>query len=149
MNLITFPEVLLLRATLYPLIAPPIFVPGIAPTQLQDLALGTVELLEILMGISQTYQGASGWQPIPLQQVNDTTQLVSSTSLLKVYSVLLSMSPTTDVHISKRYHPSVKSFLSTVQKSYRTEPTGKPLAPSWPGRPGSPGFPYGKQSCSS
>lgn len=63
MNLITFPEVLLLRVTLYPLIAQPTFVLGIAPAQLQDLALGIAEL-EILMGTSQTYQGASEWQPI-------------------------------------------------------------------------------------
>jgi len=41
------PQVLLLRAALNPLCAQPVFVLGIALTQMQDLALGLVALHEV------------------------------------------------------------------------------------------------------
>ncbi|KAK4821259.1 hypothetical protein QYF61_017137 [Mycteria americana] len=44
------PQVLLLRAALSPFSVQPVFVLGIAPTHVQDLALGLVELHEVHMG---------------------------------------------------------------------------------------------------
>jgi len=44
------PQVLLLRAALSLFFAQPVFVLGIAPTQLQDLVLGLVILREVCMG---------------------------------------------------------------------------------------------------
>ncbi|PKU46776.1 hypothetical protein llap_2935 [Limosa lapponica baueri] len=49
-ELYTVLQVLLLRAALQPFSAQPVFVPGIALTQVQDLALGLVELHEVHMG---------------------------------------------------------------------------------------------------
>ncbi|PKU47710.1 hypothetical protein llap_1990 [Limosa lapponica baueri] len=43
-------QVLLLRAALNPSSAQPVFVPGIAMTRVQDLALGLVELHEVRTG---------------------------------------------------------------------------------------------------
>ena len=45
-----YPQVLLRRAALNPLIAQPVFVLGIALIHVQDLALGLVELHEVRMG---------------------------------------------------------------------------------------------------
>ncbi|KAF1651935.1 Nucleolar protein 14, partial [Eudyptes chrysocome] len=44
-----YPRVLLCRAALKPLIAQPVFMFGIAPTQVQDLALGLKECLELIL----------------------------------------------------------------------------------------------------
>ena len=44
------PQVLLLRAALNRFSSQPVFVLGIAPTHVQDLALGLVELHEVLTG---------------------------------------------------------------------------------------------------
>jgi len=45
-----YPHILFLRAALNPSFAQPVFVLGIAPTQVQDLALGLVELHEVHTG---------------------------------------------------------------------------------------------------
>lgn len=45
-----YPQVLLQRPALNPLIPQPVFVLGIVLTQMQDLALGPVELHEVHMG---------------------------------------------------------------------------------------------------
>jgi len=44
------PQVLLCRAALHPFIPQHVLIVGIAPTQVQDLALGLVEPPEVLMG---------------------------------------------------------------------------------------------------
>jgi len=70
-----YPLVLLLRAALEPLSAQPVFVFGIAPTQVQDLALALVELHEVHTGapLQPVKVPLNG---IPsLQCVNHTTQL--------------------------------------------------------------------------
>ncbi|KAK4821329.1 hypothetical protein QYF61_018234 [Mycteria americana] len=60
-----YSQVLLCRAALNPFIPQPVLVLGVAPTQVQDLALGLVKLHEVDMG------------PLlkPVQHVNCTTQL--------------------------------------------------------------------------
>ncbi|KAK4811347.1 hypothetical protein QYF61_027576 [Mycteria americana] len=60
-----YPQVLLCRAAHNPLIAQPVSMFGIAPTQVQDLALGLAELHEVRTG------------PLlkPLKSINHTTQL--------------------------------------------------------------------------
>jgi len=45
-----YPQVLLGRAVLDPLIPQPVLIPGVAPTQMQDLALGLVEPHEVHTG---------------------------------------------------------------------------------------------------
>ncbi|KAK4819146.1 hypothetical protein QYF61_025826 [Mycteria americana] len=70
-----YPQVLLLRAALNPFSAQPVFVLGIAPTHVQDLALGLVELHEVRTGppLKPVKVPLDG---IPsLQHVNCTTQL--------------------------------------------------------------------------
>jgi len=54
------PQVLLIRATLTPFSAQPAFVLGIALTHAQDLAIGLVELHEVLTGPPQSCPGPSG-----------------------------------------------------------------------------------------
>ncbi|KAK4822002.1 hypothetical protein QYF61_006616 [Mycteria americana] len=69
------PQMLLLRAALNPPFAQPVFVLGIAPAHVQDLALGLVELHELCMGppLKPVKVPLDG---IPsLQCVNRTTQL--------------------------------------------------------------------------
>ncbi|KAK4806258.1 hypothetical protein QYF61_013402 [Mycteria americana] len=60
-----YPQVLLCRAALNPFIPQSVLISGIAPTQVQDLALGLVELHEVHMG------------PLlkPVKSINCTTQL--------------------------------------------------------------------------
>ncbi|KAK4824932.1 hypothetical protein QYF61_021552 [Mycteria americana] len=69
------PQVLLLRAALNPFSAQPVFVLGIAPTHVQDLALGLVELHEVHTGpplkpVKVPLDGTPS-----LQHVDRTTQL--------------------------------------------------------------------------
>ena len=65
----------LLRAILNPLISQPVFVLGIAPTHVQDLALGLVELHEVCTGPPlQPIQVPLDAMP-SLQRVNCTTHL--------------------------------------------------------------------------
>ncbi|KAK4829379.1 hypothetical protein QYF61_003719, partial [Mycteria americana] len=69
------PQVFLLRAALNPFTAQPVFVLGIAPTHVQDLALGLAELHEVHTGpplkpVKVPLDGIP-----PLQHVNRTTQL--------------------------------------------------------------------------
>ena len=45
-----YPRVLLCRAALNPFIPQPVMIPGVALTQVQDLALGLVEPPEVHMG---------------------------------------------------------------------------------------------------
>ena len=71
------PQALLLRAALNPFILHPLLVLGIAPSCVQDLALGLVELPEVLMGppLKPVQVPLDG---IPsLQRVDHTTQLES------------------------------------------------------------------------
>jgi len=69
------PQVLLLRAALNPSSAQPVFVLGVAPTHVQDLVLGLVELYEVHMGppLKPVQVPLDG---IPfLQRVDHTTHL--------------------------------------------------------------------------
>ena len=45
-----YPQVLLCKAALNPVLPQPVLILGIAPTQVQDLALGLVELHEVHVG---------------------------------------------------------------------------------------------------
>jgi len=70
-----YPQVLLLRAALKPLSAQPVLVSGIAPTHVQDLALGLVALHVVHSGpplqpVKVPLDGVPS-----LQSVNPTTQL--------------------------------------------------------------------------
>ncbi|PKU41812.1 hypothetical protein llap_7885 [Limosa lapponica baueri] len=69
------PQVLLLRAALQPFSTQPVFVPGITMSQVQDLALGLIELHEVDMDppLKPVQVSLDG---IPsLQRVDCTTQL--------------------------------------------------------------------------
>lgn len=59
------PQALLLRATVNPVSAQPVFMFRIAPPQLQDLALGLGELSEVRTGPPQACSGTSGWHLFP------------------------------------------------------------------------------------
>ncbi|KAK4815224.1 hypothetical protein QYF61_022871 [Mycteria americana] len=69
------PQVLLHRAALNPFIPQPVLIPGVAPTQVQDLTLGLVEPHEVHVGplleLVQVPLGAIA----SLRRVNRTTQL--------------------------------------------------------------------------
>ncbi|KAK4830856.1 hypothetical protein QYF61_013785 [Mycteria americana] len=70
-----YPQVLLCRAALNPFIPQPVLIPGIAPTQVQDLALGLVEPHEVHTGpLLQLVQVPLDGIP-SLRHVNCTTQL--------------------------------------------------------------------------
>ncbi|KAK4821962.1 hypothetical protein QYF61_004966 [Mycteria americana] len=88
------PQVLLLRAALNPFSAQPVFVLGIAPTHVQDLALGLAELHEVHTGpplklVEIPLDGIPS-----LHCVNRTTQLGVVANLLRVHSIPLSVLPT-------------------------------------------------------
>ncbi|KAK4823100.1 hypothetical protein QYF61_025838 [Mycteria americana] len=69
------PQVLLHRAALNPFIPQPVLIPGVAPTQVQDLALALVEPHEIHMGpLLELVQVPLNGIPF-LRHVNHTTQL--------------------------------------------------------------------------
>ena len=69
------PQVLLGRAALNPFIPQPILIPGVAPTQVQDLALGLVEPHEVHTGsLLELVQVPLDGIP-SLRRVNRTTQL--------------------------------------------------------------------------
>jgi len=72
-----YPQVLLGRAALNPFIAEPVLISGVVPTQMQDLALGLVELHEVL-----TAQQVHLFQ-VPLNDIPSFWQ-VSSTAYLGV-----------------------------------------------------------------
>jgi len=59
------PHVLLSRAALHPFIPQPVLIAGVAPIQMQDFALGLLELCEVDGPTSQTCPDPSGWHPIP------------------------------------------------------------------------------------
>ncbi|KAK4808270.1 hypothetical protein QYF61_020751 [Mycteria americana] len=70
-----YPQVLLLRAALNPFIPQPALILGVAPTQMQDLALGLVDPHEVHMGpLLQLAQVPLDGIP-SLRYVNRTTQL--------------------------------------------------------------------------
>ncbi|KAK4810846.1 hypothetical protein QYF61_008818 [Mycteria americana] len=70
-----YPQVLLLRAALNPFIPQPVLVPGVALTQVQDLALGKVEPHEVHMGpLLELVQVPLNGIP-SFWRVNSTTQL--------------------------------------------------------------------------
>ncbi|PKU42541.1 hypothetical protein llap_7164 [Limosa lapponica baueri] len=69
------PQVLFLRAALNPFSPQPLFVPGFAVTQVQDLALGLVELHKVRMGPHlKPVQAPLDGMP-SLQRVDQATQL--------------------------------------------------------------------------
>jgi len=69
------PQVLLGRAALNSVIAQPVLIPGVAPTQVQDLALGRVEPHEVLADpLLKLIQVPLDDIP-SLRHVNHTTQL--------------------------------------------------------------------------
>ncbi|XP_074674578.1 translin-associated protein X isoform X2 [Strix aluco] len=83
-----------LRAALNPLIAQPVFVLGIAPTHVQDLACGLIELHEVctappLKPVQVPLDGS-----LPSSLSTSPHSLVSSANLLSVHSIPLSVSPT-------------------------------------------------------
>ncbi|KAK4825953.1 LOW QUALITY PROTEIN: hypothetical protein QYF61_003471 [Mycteria americana] len=84
-----YPRVLLRRAAPNPFIPQPILIPGIAPTQVHDLALGLVEPHQVHMGpLLELVQ-------VPLDGIPVSTgplSLVSSANLLRVHLIPLSMS---------------------------------------------------------
>ncbi|KAK4822567.1 LOW QUALITY PROTEIN: hypothetical protein QYF61_016136 [Mycteria americana] len=70
-----YPQVLLHRAALNPLIPQPVLILGVAPTQVQDLALGLIEPHEVHTGpLLQLVQVPLNGIP-SLRHVNHTTQL--------------------------------------------------------------------------
>jgi len=69
------PQVLLLRAALNPFLAQPVFVLGIAPTQVQNPALGLVELHEVLTCPLLKPDQVPLDDRLSLQCVDHTTQL--------------------------------------------------------------------------
>ncbi|PKU40461.1 hypothetical protein llap_9237 [Limosa lapponica baueri] len=89
------PQVLLLRAALNPFSAQPVFVLGIAPTQVQDLARGLVELYEVHTG-----------PPLkPVQDLLDdipSIQCVDRTTQLGVVSKLAEGVLNSTVHVSNK-----------------------------------------------
>ena len=85
------PQVLLLRAALNPFSAQPVSVLGIAPTQVQDLALGLVEPHEVHTGppLQAVQVPLDGIPSIPRVDC-----LVLSANMLRMHSVPLPMSLT-------------------------------------------------------
>ncbi|KAK4810201.1 hypothetical protein QYF61_011795 [Mycteria americana] len=70
-----YPQVLLCRAALNPFIPQPLLIPGLAPTKLQDLALGLVEPHEVHTGpLLKIVQVPLDGIP-SLRRVNHTTQV--------------------------------------------------------------------------
>ncbi|KAK4828585.1 hypothetical protein QYF61_027675 [Mycteria americana] len=70
-----YPQVLLHRAALNPFIPQPVLIPGVAPTQVQDFALGLVEPHEVHTGpLLELVQVPLDSMP-SLRRVNRTTQL--------------------------------------------------------------------------
>ena len=90
-----YPQVLLLRAALNPFSAQSVFVVAIAPTQVQDLALGIVELHE-----THTGPMLKPVRMVSLPSSRSTTwpSWVSLANLLRECSIPLSMSPTKMLH---------------------------------------------------
>jgi len=83
-----YPQVLLVRAALNHFIPQPVLIPGVAPTQMQGLALGFVEPREFHMDpllelVLWTASHPSGVSTAPLS-------LVSSANFLRVHLILLS-----------------------------------------------------------
>ncbi|KAK4816649.1 hypothetical protein QYF61_019626 [Mycteria americana] len=69
-----YPQVLLCRAALNPFIPQPVLIPGVAPTQVQDLALDLVEPHEVHTGpLLQLVQVPLDGMP-SLRRVSHTTQ---------------------------------------------------------------------------
>ncbi|KAK4810922.1 hypothetical protein QYF61_013330 [Mycteria americana] len=69
------PQVLLCRAALNPFIPQPVLIPGVAPTQVQALALGLVEPHEVHMGQLLQLVQVPLDDILSLRHVNCTTQL--------------------------------------------------------------------------
>ena len=98
-------QVFLLRVALNPFSTQPVFVLGMAPTHVQDLAHGLVELHEVHMGTPLKPVKVPLESSLSLQHVDCTAQLGVAANLLRVDSIPLSMlltkmlnsaSPTTD-----------------------------------------------------
>ena len=89
-----YPQVLLLRAALNSLIVQTVFVLGIDPTHVQDLALGLVELREVCTGSPlQPAKVPPDGTSLPSSMSTAPHSSVSSANLLRVHSIPLSMSP--------------------------------------------------------
>jgi len=74
----TYPQVFLFTAALNPFVPQPVLIQRIAPTQLQDPALGLIEHHEVHMGpLSTSWDcpGPSGWRPISQEFLNHTTHV--------------------------------------------------------------------------
>ena len=105
------PQVLLLRAALNPFSTQPVFVLGIASTQVQDLALGLVQLHEVRTGPPlKAVQVPLGGIPC-LQPVDHTTQL-------GVVGRLAEGAPSPTVHVASK---------DVTSAGPNTEPRGTPL----------------------
>ncbi|GAB0180669.1 cAMP-dependent protein kinase inhibitor alpha [Grus japonensis] len=70
-----YPYVLLCRAALNPFIFQPVWIPGVALTQVQNLALGLVEPHEVHMGLLLKLVQVPLDGILSLRHVNHTTQL--------------------------------------------------------------------------
>ncbi|KAK4816374.1 hypothetical protein QYF61_016278 [Mycteria americana] len=70
-----YPQVLLCRAALNPFIPQPVLIQGVAPAQVQDLALGLVEPPEVHMGPLLELVQVPLDGILSLRHVNNTTQL--------------------------------------------------------------------------
>ncbi|KAK4817094.1 hypothetical protein QYF61_027925 [Mycteria americana] len=69
-----YPQALLLRAAFSPFIPQPVLIPGVAPTQVQDLALGLVELHGVHTGSLLKFVQVPLHDILPLSHVNCNTQ---------------------------------------------------------------------------
>jgi len=85
----------LLRAALNPFSTHSVFVPGIALTQLQNLALALVELHDVCAGLRlQPVQVPLDGRSFPSSAPTAPHSTVSLANLWRLHSISLSMSPT-------------------------------------------------------
>lgn len=85
-------QVLLSRDTLNPLIVQLIFVPGISPTQVQDLSFGLVEIMRLSWAHLSSLTRSLWMAFLPCILSTSLLTLVSFSNLLRVHATPLSMS---------------------------------------------------------
>ncbi|KAK4825966.1 hypothetical protein QYF61_003535 [Mycteria americana] len=119
-----YPRVFLSRAALHPFIPQPVLIPGVAPTQVQDPALGLVEPHQVHMGpLLQLVH-------VPLDDIPSGVStaplsLVSSANLLRVHSIPLSMSL---MKILNSTGPTIDHYpLDTIIQTIPHPPNSPPI----------------------
>ena len=88
------PQVRVLRAALNPFSAQPVFVLGIVPIHVQDVAFGLVEPHEFRTGPLSSLSRSLWMASHPASVLTGPHSLVSSANLVRVHSILLSISLT-------------------------------------------------------